>query len=142
MLLENKYPVVGLTLRHDRLDNFWFVLLHELGHIILHRNAGLADGFFDEEKASSTKQVEVEADNFARNAFVPDELWNASLVRFTNDETQVVKFAERLKIHPSIVAGKLRRERNYTLFNSLIGRDKVRAMLSTNSVVVGGYYDD
>ena len=30
MLAENGNPVIGLTLRHDRLDNFWFVLFHEL----------------------------------------------------------------------------------------------------------------
>lgn len=28
--------IVALTLRYDRLDNFWFVLLHELAHIALH----------------------------------------------------------------------------------------------------------
>ena len=29
-------PILALTLRYDRLDNFWFTLLHELGHIALH----------------------------------------------------------------------------------------------------------
>ena len=29
-------PVIGMTLRHDRLDNFWFTLAHELGHLHLH----------------------------------------------------------------------------------------------------------
>src|ERR1044071_7576095 len=28
-------PVVGLTLRHDRIDNFWYTLLHELAHVCL-----------------------------------------------------------------------------------------------------------
>lgn len=26
-------PVVALTLRHDRIDAFWFTLMHELAHI-------------------------------------------------------------------------------------------------------------
>ena len=26
-------PVIGLTLRYDRIDNFWFCLLHELAHV-------------------------------------------------------------------------------------------------------------
>src|SRR5262249_17720857 len=29
-------PIVGLTLRHDRLDSFWFTLMHELAHLALH----------------------------------------------------------------------------------------------------------
>ena len=33
MMLETGNPVVALTLRYDRLDNFWFVLMHELGHV-------------------------------------------------------------------------------------------------------------
>ena len=26
-------PVVALTLRYDRIDSFWFCLLHELAHV-------------------------------------------------------------------------------------------------------------
>jgi HTH-type transcriptional regulator / antitoxin HigA len=31
--LPDSTPVVGLRLRYDRLDNFWFCLPHELAHI-------------------------------------------------------------------------------------------------------------
>ena len=34
--LADGTPVIGLTLRYDRLDNFWFCLLHELAHIGRH----------------------------------------------------------------------------------------------------------
>src|SRR3546814_17866093 len=78
MLLDGKDAIIALTLRHDRLDNFWFVLFHELGHIVRHRNRGLEDGFFDEESAAAKLAVEVEADDFARNALIPDELWQSS----------------------------------------------------------------
>ena len=33
MLGYSDHPVIGLTLRYDRTDNFWFVLFHELGHV-------------------------------------------------------------------------------------------------------------
>ncbi len=36
MLMPNGTPVIGLTLRHDRVDNFWFTLLHELAHVARH----------------------------------------------------------------------------------------------------------
>ena len=34
--LPDGTPVIGMTLRYDRLDNFWFCLLHELAHIGRH----------------------------------------------------------------------------------------------------------
>jgi hypothetical protein len=36
MLGADNRPVIGLTLRHDRLDNFWFTLFHEIGHVLKH----------------------------------------------------------------------------------------------------------
>lgn len=32
--LADGTPVIGLTLRYDRVDNFWFCLLHELAHAL------------------------------------------------------------------------------------------------------------
>jgi len=32
--LDDSSPVIGLSMRHDRIDNFWFVLRHELEHVI------------------------------------------------------------------------------------------------------------
>jgi len=31
--LPDSSPLVALTVRHDRLDNFWFTLCHELAYI-------------------------------------------------------------------------------------------------------------
>lgn len=129
MLLGNKTPVIGLTLRHDRLDNFWFVLFHELAHVVCHRENGLAEGFFDDQSATSLDALEIEADEFALNALISDEIWKNSFVRFTRSEDQVVAFANKLGIGPAIVAGRIRHERkDYTLFNGLVGGKEVRAL--------------
>ena len=32
----NGQPIIGLTLRNDRTDGFWFTLLHECAHVALH----------------------------------------------------------------------------------------------------------
>ena len=32
--LNNSSPVIAMTLRYDRIDNFWFVLRHELEHVL------------------------------------------------------------------------------------------------------------
>ena len=140
MLLDGKHPVIGLTLRHDRLDNFWFVLFHELGHIVRHRQKGLEDGFFDEESAEVVEKAEREADDFARNALIPDELWRSSFVQYAYSPDKIRIFAERAGVHAAIVAGRIRRERkDYSIFSNLVGRNKLRAMFGPNSGVPGGY---
>ena len=47
LLVNRDHPVIGLTLRYDRLDNFWFTLMHELAHISLHFNQDLSS-FYDD----------------------------------------------------------------------------------------------
>jgi HTH-type transcriptional regulator/antitoxin HigA len=138
MLLDGKIPVIGLTLRHDRLDNFWFTLLHELGHIFLHRDHGLRDGFFDEEGAPALDDLETEADEFAESAFLPNEVWRKSFVRFTRDRNQVIQFAKAHGISSAVVAGRIRRERDdYTIFNDLMGSGSLKKLMSS-----AGYLED
>lgn len=130
MLLDS-IPVIGLTLRFDRLDNFWFVLLHESAHIVLHRERGLNDGFFDEDQAALDAVVEKEADDFAQSAFIPQEMWKRSFVRFTSAPKEVQKFAFERNLGAAVVAGRIRKERNdYTLFNELVGFGTVRKQLA------------
>jgi HTH-type transcriptional regulator/antitoxin HigA len=128
MLSNEGRPVIGLTLRYDRLDNFWFVLLHELGHVLLHLFDGLRYDFFDEEGASDDDSMEREADKFALDALIPETLWDRCLSRFAISEEAVRIDADNLGIHPSIIAGRIRKERNnYTILNSLIGQGQVRS---------------
>lgn len=129
MLDDGGRPVVGLTLRYDRLDNFWFVLLHELGHVFLHLSNGLRFDFFDEENASDSDSIEAAADKFALDALVPEELWDQCLSRFALSEEAVRIDADNLGIDPSIIAGRIRKERgNYTILNDLVGRGQVRSL--------------
>jgi HTH-type transcriptional regulator/antitoxin HigA len=138
MLLNGEIPVIGLTLRHDRLDNFWFTLLHELGHIFLHRDRGLYEGFFDEEGALSLDELENEADKFAESSFVPNEVWRKSFVRFTKAKEQILQFAKERGISGAVVAGRIRRERrDWNLFNDLIGQGSLRKLMSS-----AGYWED
>ena len=131
MLLDDAVPVIGMTLRFNRLDSFWFVLLHECAHILLHADRGLRDGFFDEEGAPTREAVETEADEYARNALIPSEVWKGSLVRFTASSEQVVQFAKRNRVGVPVVAGRIRRERNdYTLFSDLVGQGEAKKLIS------------
>lgn len=125
MLLDGEVPVIGLTLRADRLDNFWFVLLHEIAHLLLHRRRGLQEGFFDEneESADDVDDREKEADQFARTALISDEAWRSSMAKFVKTADEVRSLARRFEVGPSVVAGRIRRERaNFKLFVDLVGQ--------------------
>ena len=128
MLADTGKPVIGLTLRYDRLDNFWFVLFHELGHVFLHLFDGLRFDFFDEEGAIGSDKIELEADAFALNSLIPAEAWDQCLSRFALSEEAVRIDAENLGIDASIIAGRIRRERgDYTILSSLVGHNTVRS---------------
>ena len=128
--LADHEPVIGLTLRHDRLDNFWFTLLHEIAHVILHYRTGLASGFFDNVDNPSIDEFEQEADQFASNLLIPEELWSRSPARIAKSAEPIERLAKQLGIAPAIVFGRVRMERkNYTLFSDKIGTGKVRKQL-------------
>ncbi|WP_020503589.1 helix-turn-helix domain-containing protein [Lamprocystis purpurea] len=130
MLAIGEIPVVGLTLRYDRLDNFWFVLMHELGHVFRHLFDGLRFDFFDEESASDSDTIETEADKFALDTLIPGDLWDQCLSRFALSEEAVKIDAETIGIDPSIIAGRIRKEcANYTILSDLVGQGHVRSQL-------------
>ena len=134
MLLPNTFtPVIALTLRHDRLDNFWFVLLHELGHVFLHLNDERI-AIFDEDVGMTTDQIEIEADKFALNNLIPAEQWDICMCRFYLNEATLKEDAENFNIHPSIIAGRIRKENNnYQIFNEQVGLKQVRKLFWDNN---------
>lgn len=119
-------PVIGLTLRYDRLDNFWFTLAHELAHIFLHlKNNQYA--FFDNTEQGGTDncgQLEKEANDLCMEMLIPPKAWDKEKANLLNsmDKNLVIDFANQMGIHPAIVAGRIRWERkDYTQFNDLLG---------------------
>ena len=126
MLDRDGRPVIGLTLRYDRLDNFWFVLFHELGHVFLHLMDGLRYDFFDEEGTTENDKVEQEADQFALDSIIPEGKWNECLSRFALSEEAVQIDAKNLGIEASIIAGRIRRDLgDYMILTSLVGQGQV-----------------
>lgn len=134
MLDGDGRPVIGLTLRYDRLDNFWFVLMHELGHVFLHLSDGIGYDFFDEDETAEDDTIEREADDFALTTLISEAQWNSCLSRFALSEEAVRIDADRLQIDPSIIAGRIRKERSdYTILSSLIGQGTVVSQFEEES---------
>ena len=123
-------PVIGLTLRHDRLDNFWFTLVHECVHVIKHLKTPGESFVDDTERAFDANEEEVEANRIARDSLIPPEDWRRSDANRQRSVEAIMSLAETLRIHPAIVAGRIRRETaNYKLFSSLVGHRLVKKVL-------------
>lgn len=138
--LTKRQPVVALSLRLDRIDNFWFVLRHEIEHVL--REDGQEAGYVldqDLEGTTPGDPAEVAANQAAAQFCVPQaEVTNfiARVSPFFSEE-RVVLFAQRLKIHPGIVVGQLQRHLGrYDLFRK--HQAKVRALV-TASARTDGY---
>lgn len=128
-------PVIGLSLRHDRIDNFWFCLMHELAHLALHLDDRTGDEplrFYDDlDVESSDDPREQEADRLAGGALIPEEEWRKSPASKMRSPEAAKQLAKRLHIHPAIVAGRIRYEYNsYRKLNNLVGQSQVRQLFS------------
>ncbi|MFC3114763.1 ImmA/IrrE family metallo-endopeptidase [Cellvibrio fontiphilus] len=118
-------PVIALTLRHDKLDNFWFTLMHELAHIALHMD-GSNVWFIDDLDFNSAEKIEQEADALAQQALISIADFNSLK---SQDPKDIKALAKQLSISPCIIAGRIRFESgNHKLFGSLF-RDKVKQLI-------------
>ena len=128
ILLSDGSPIIGMTLRFDRLDNFWFVLFHELVHIMKHLHKGDVESIFDDLDVEA-EDIEKEADEQAGEVLVPEDKWNTALARYLRSEDSIKDFAQELHIHPAIVAGKVRKEaNNYIILKDMVGQGGVRKL--------------
>lgn len=122
-------PVVALTLRHDRIDNFWFTLLHELAHVKLHLGEDDQDAFFD-NLDSTGADCEAEADALASAILIPEDGWREFERRADWSVASVKRAAIAWNIHPAIVAGRVRREtKNHRILTTLVGYNTLRPVL-------------
>jgi HTH-type transcriptional regulator/antitoxin HigA len=129
IIFDKKSPVIGLTIRHDRLDNFWFTLMHELAHIALHYGQNTSLFYDDLDNPDPNDARESEADRLAGEALVPADKWENSPARLIPSPIAAQSLAKELRVNVAIVAGKMRHEDNrYVYLNSIISGAKVRAL--------------
>ena len=144
--LDATSPVVVLSMRHDRIDSFWFTLMHELGHIkekdgLSSGNAMIDTNLIGEGSTPSGEKPEFErmADHFAEESLVPQDALENFIMRtqplFTR--TKIRGFAALNHIHPGIVVGQLqfRDKLSYAANRDLL--DKVRDIITESTLTDG-----
>ena len=127
-LFTDDNVVIGLTIRFDRLDNFWFTLAHELAHTYLHSESDYS-AFFDQlfNEGAETSQLENEADALAGELLIPTDTWKTSPLRYGSTPTLVKIFADKIGVHPSVVAGRIRHDsKDWSVHSDIVNDEKVR----------------
>ncbi|MFH1733294.1 MAG: ImmA/IrrE family metallo-endopeptidase, partial [bacterium] len=126
MLLNNGAPVIGLTLRMNRLDNFWFSLMHELAHIVLHLNDNNFTFFDDLEQLQDLDGFEMEADSLASDILIPKNKWSRSKsLKYSKSGSfdEIESLATSLHINPAILVGRIHFESDtYERYGKLLGK--------------------
>ena len=126
MVLTNGTPVIGLTLRYDRLDNFWFSLMHELAHLANHFNGDKTPYFDDFDHRDNIESFEVEADRLASEFLIPKDKWSKRLSkRYGNSGSfeEISQHAKELNVHEAVLVGRIHYDSgNYDRYRRLLGK--------------------
>ncbi|MGO4402195.1 helix-turn-helix transcriptional regulator [Achromobacter sp. PAB15] len=141
--LNDHSPVVAMSMRFDRIDNFWFVLRHELEHVLRGdgKESAILEVDLDGKSCSADTDVEAmeKAANEAAAEFcVPTKKLEAFIARkapfFADRDLQ--GFATTLGVHPGLVAGRLQHQTGrYDRFRSYL--EKIRHIVAPSSIVDG-----
>jgi HTH-type transcriptional regulator / antitoxin HigA len=137
--LDSKSPVVALSLRFDRIDSFWFTLMHELGHVTASdgRDEALRpdiDLIVNAEAASKDEVLppeELAANQFASSFLLPLDEFKGFIgsVKPFFSKQKIEEFAALHKIHPGLVVGQLQHQRLIPFANLRSSLVKVRSTL-------------
>ena len=110
--LDERSPVVALSLRFDRIDYFWHTLIHELEHV-RHGDGAIDSDMVPDAKgeggAGSASEIEAKRNAETCELLVPQDKLNSFILRtaplYSRDK--VVRFAQANGVHPGVVLGQL-----------------------------------
>jgi HTH-type transcriptional regulator / antitoxin HigA len=140
--LDHNSPVIGLSFRFDRLDNFWFVLRHEIEHVLNEDGKEMAviDDIeeYSDSSSDSIPESEKKSNTAAADFCVPSEKIESFLRRKYPFyyEKDVVAFAKVNHIHPALVVGQIHNKtKRYDYLRSYLV--KTRQFVAPNAMVDG-----
>lgn len=144
--LEAKAPVIVLSLRHDRIDSFWFTLIHELLHIV-HEDVGPADApIVDSDlvgeraaEVSTRSKIEQRASREAADFLIPQADLESFIarVRPLYSKKAILGFAELAGVHPGLVVGQLQHRGEIPRSHSREMLEKVRGIVTGAALTDG-----
>ncbi len=135
-------PVIALTLRYDRVDNFWFNLFHEIDHVL--HGEGKDVPIFEVIDPNILREElapnEQRANDAAANYCIPKDEMDGFVARVNPlfSKQAIIGFARRLNVHPGLAVGQLhgRKLIPFSFHREML--DKIKAIV-TASVITDGF---
>lgn len=109
--LDEISPVIGISIRYDRIDSFWHTVCHELSHV-RHCDKLSVDtdiGDLSSPSLDVKPAMERRADAEACDTLIPTDELQSFIKRIgpIYSKERINQLANRLKIHPGIIVGQL-----------------------------------
>jgi len=137
--LDDRSPVIAISVRYDRIDCFWHTLAHELGHVANGDGWLLDTGLVGHDSDGDTTEAEMSADRFATDFLINRSAMDDFVGRTSPlySKTKVVGFALTIGVHPGIVVGQLqyRGEVPWSSFRPML--EKVRHIVVASALTDG-----
>lgn len=138
--LDKSSPVVALSLRFDRVDNFWHTVFHELDHVKNKEGMDVAVVDSDIMNDDDKPDIEIRANQVAAEQLISKAELDGFIVRVNPmfSEEKILGFAKRIRVHPGIVVGQLQ---NAGLIHWKFHRkhlEKIRELV-TGSLITDGF---
>lgn len=142
--LDGQSPVIGMSLRQDRIDNFWFVLRHELEHVlrgdgkdgaIIDSDLGTEEGCAADIDSPAERAANAAAADFAISCAKLENF--IARVRPLYYEQKILSFAKINGVHPGIVVGQLQNRNEIPYANFRRHLVKVRHLIIGSALTDG-----
>lgn len=110
--LDERSPVIALSLRFDRIDYFWHTLTHEIIHVKNLDSSIDSDLMADAKGQGGTSSVdekERSVNTEAASCLVPQDKLEGFIIRHSPlyAREKIVRFGQANEVHPGIVLGQL-----------------------------------
>ncbi len=138
--LNDDSPVIAVSVRYDRIDAFWYTVMHEVAHV-QNKDALSVDTDLSGDYMASTllkDDTEQRADREAAAALVPPNKLDSFIRRVgpLYSKPRIIQFAHTIKMHPGIIVGQLQHlgELGYSAHREMLVkiRDHISAVALTD----------
>jgi HTH-type transcriptional regulator/antitoxin HigA len=143
--LDKSSPVIAVGMRYDRLDNFWYIVTHECGHVY-HRDGLKSDPVLDidlvgknAEPFEEKSEEEQRADLFAQRTLIDQDDFANWIARVSPlySKAKIISFARMNRVHPAIVLGQLQHRHEVDWSHSREMLVKVRHLITATALTDG-----
>ena len=129
LITRDKTPVIGMSLRYDRIDNFWYCLMHELAHLSKHLKNTTQVFYDDLDLDNPADSREIEADELAGESLIPKAVWADSPAKVVRSPQAVQRLAKELRIiRKSLLVALDLKRKNFRILNQFVSHGTGRKL--------------